>query len=135
MNYITSRFTGLERVQIGQAREQQFFDAFYKFPVELLDDVYRVERGTVYEDLFLGIDGWVYTEYGRIPLQVTSSRDCVDKHVAARPNSDAVMITVYETDTPAEIQNMTMQRISHRLERLRKKAILQERKEEEWARW
>jgi hypothetical protein len=123
MSYTTSLTSRREQHLLGKQREDQFFDAFYKHPVSLSRDVYKVVRATAQEDAD-GVDGWAHTAYGRIPLQLTSSRLCVHTHRTKRPTSDAIMLVVYETETPAQIQAKVCRHLEHRLKRLKKREVL-----------
>ncbi len=121
MSYLATPRSGAQQHAYGMARERQFFEAFYCYPIELPDDVYMVLPGTHEEDQN-GVDGWAYTEYGRIPLQITSSRNCAELHWQKRPNTPAVMLVVYETDTPEEIRTQTLRHLQTCLERFRRES-------------
>jgi hypothetical protein len=120
MSYISSPSTSDQQHLLGRKREQQFFDAFYKHTVVLPTHVHKIVRATAQEDAD-GIDGWAYSDYGRIPLQLTSSRLCMHLHRQRRPTSDAVLIVVYEHETPFEIQAKTRLHLEQRIAHLKKK--------------
>ena len=96
-----------EALARGAETERRFFEAVHNYPMNLPAGVFKIERSTPQEDA-KGVDAWMYTKYGRLPIQIKSSLCGKRKHRGAYPHLHAVVIVIRTDDTVPCIQGRTI---------------------------
>ncbi|MES2994864.1 MAG: hypothetical protein V4681_02455 [Patescibacteria group bacterium] len=131
MSYITEpRFSEKEAADLGRVREKRFFDAVHCHPINLPFGVHKFDHATPQEDRD-GYDAWAVTKYGRLGIQIKSSRDGVQKYRKNRPGQHVIFLVVYESETWQQIQRNICEKLQREMEILRQR----EEKRRRTARW
>lgn len=96
-----------EQCARGMESERRFFEAVHNHRITLPKGVHKIVRAITHEDMN-NVDAWMYTKYGRLPIQIKSSLCGKRKHRGAYPHLHAVVIVIRTDDTVPCIQGRTI---------------------------
>jgi hypothetical protein len=94
--------------------ERDFFEAFERGIPAALHWYRDVRRATKREDQEDGVDAFIVTDIGEIPIQIKSSRSGIRGYRWKRPESQAIIVVVRRGERPKRIREKVFRKVSKR---------------------